>query len=348
MPEDTRSPDSFKPPFPWFGGKKRAASLVWEAFGDVTHYIEPFFGSGGVYFNRPYELGGGGVYRVETVNDIDGFIVNFWRAVHKDPDAVATWCLDPITEIDLNARHRWLCERTRKAEFVAKMQNDPDFYDPKVAGWWAWGLCAWIGSGWCTGTWDAKTNTASEGLKRKMPHIGAGRGILRHTNHLDLEPPDPDPVDRMGVLDYLRALSLRLRYTRICCGDWKRIVTTGALCHWVQSEDHRTGIFLDPPYNDGTDSDELYAGGGRKGIAAAAAEWAFQNGNHPRLRIVLCGYEGDHVPPAGWRELERIEWGGYSNHGKSVNDNRKKERLWLSPGCLGGVPKTASFWDKEE
>jgi hypothetical protein len=27
--------------------------------------------------------------------------------------------------------------------------SDPDFFDPKVAGWWVWGQCLWIGSGWC-------------------------------------------------------------------------------------------------------------------------------------------------------------------------------------------------------
>jgi site-specific DNA-adenine methylase len=32
-------------PFPWFGGKSRIAHLVWERFGDVAHYIEPFAGS---------------------------------------------------------------------------------------------------------------------------------------------------------------------------------------------------------------------------------------------------------------------------------------------------------------
>jgi hypothetical protein len=27
--------------------------------------------------------------------------------------------------------------------------SDPDYFDPKVAGWWVWGQCLWIGSGWC-------------------------------------------------------------------------------------------------------------------------------------------------------------------------------------------------------
>ena len=34
-----------KSPFPWFGGKSKVAEIVWERFGDVQNYVEPFFGS---------------------------------------------------------------------------------------------------------------------------------------------------------------------------------------------------------------------------------------------------------------------------------------------------------------
>jgi site-specific DNA-adenine methylase len=37
-----------KAPFPWFGGKSRVADIVWDRFGDVANYVEPFFGSGAV------------------------------------------------------------------------------------------------------------------------------------------------------------------------------------------------------------------------------------------------------------------------------------------------------------
>ena len=47
-------------PFPWFGGKSRVAPLVWDRFGDVPNYVEPFFGSGAVLlgygFTTPSEL----------------------------------------------------------------------------------------------------------------------------------------------------------------------------------------------------------------------------------------------------------------------------------------------------
>ena len=40
-------------PFPYFGGKSRIAHLVWERFGDVPNYVEPFAGSLAVLLGRP-------------------------------------------------------------------------------------------------------------------------------------------------------------------------------------------------------------------------------------------------------------------------------------------------------
>ena len=39
-------------PFPYFGGKARAAPEVWRRFGDVKNYVEPFFGGGAVLLDR--------------------------------------------------------------------------------------------------------------------------------------------------------------------------------------------------------------------------------------------------------------------------------------------------------
>ena len=71
-------------PFPWFGGKSRVGPLVWERFGDVANYVEPFAGSLAVLLARPVGWEGS-----ETVNDKDGFVANFWRALQADPDGVA-------------------------------------------------------------------------------------------------------------------------------------------------------------------------------------------------------------------------------------------------------------------
>lgn len=174
-------------PFPWFGGKSRVADVVWERFGDVRNYVEPFFGSGAVLLGRAC-----GARGTETVNDLDGFVANFWRAVALDPAAVWRWADSPVNEADLHARHVWLIQQMDDG-FTDRLMGDPDFHDAKIAGWWVWGICAWIGSGWCSGDgpwWpdaDGKlaNGEAGRGVNRQMPHLGnAGQGVNRKMPHL--------------------------------------------------------------------------------------------------------------------------------------------------------------------
>ena len=81
-----------KAPFPWMGGKSRVSDLVWDRFGNVPNYCEPFFGSGAVLLNRPHDPG------VETVNDLDCMVANFWRALQHDPEGVAAAADWPVNE----------------------------------------------------------------------------------------------------------------------------------------------------------------------------------------------------------------------------------------------------------
>src|SRR3990167_1351591 len=193
---------SLDAPFPWFGGKRKVASLVWERFGDVKNYIEPFFGSGAVLLGRPEPTGN------ETVNDFDGFIANFWRAIKLSPEKTAEYADHPVNENDLHARHSWLLSQT---DLVPKLEGDPDFHDPKIAGYWAWGICCWIGSGFCSGRgpWVVDTN-------RKLVHLGDnGQGVNRKLVHLG---DNGKGVNRLTP--WFSALSERLKRVRVCSGDW--------------------------------------------------------------------------------------------------------------------------------
>lgn len=158
-------------PFPWFGGKSRVAHLVWAAFGDVQNYVEPFAGSLAVLLGRPTAP------RIETVNDLDCYVANFWRAVHLAPEEVAYWADWPVNEIDLHARHRWLVDQ---AEFREKMRGDPEYFDARVAGWWVWGICQWIGGGWCAeSNWNpgvvrSRGNRTADEKRRPDLHTSAG------------------------------------------------------------------------------------------------------------------------------------------------------------------------------
>jgi DNA adenine methylase len=47
-----------------------------------TTYLEPYFGSGAVFFSKPPA-------QLETINDIDGDVVNLFRVIRDRPDELA-------------------------------------------------------------------------------------------------------------------------------------------------------------------------------------------------------------------------------------------------------------------
>ncbi len=301
------------------------APLIWQHMGDVDNYIEPFMGSLAVLLGRP------GEHRrmAETVNDKDNYLANFWRAVQAAPDEVARWADWPVNETDLTARHLWLVNEGR--ERIANLEADPAAYDAKVAGWWLWGICIWIGSGWCSGDgpWvnvggqlskRPHLGNAGQGVNRQRPHLGdAGQGVNRQRLHLG---------DAGQIHGYMAALSERLRRVRVTCGDWQRVVTTGALSYGAS-----VGVFLDPPYAADTGRDmSLY--NHETDVSAAVRQWAIANGDNPRYRIALCGYDGEHTMPESWHEVGWSARAAYKSSRGDQNGNRHRERIWFSPHCL--------------
>lgn len=58
-------------------------------------------------------------------------------------------------------------------------------------------------------------------------------------------------------------------------------------------------------------------------------------GGDPRLRIALCGYQGEHEMPAEWSVFELTPYGGMGNQSNGRGRaNKARERIWFSPGCL--------------
>jgi DNA adenine methylase len=301
-----------KAPFPWFGGKSRVSSLVWDRFGNVTNYVEPFFGSGAVLLGRPHAPS------TETVNDLDCMVANFWRALSHSPDEVALHADNPVNEADQHARHVWLCSQ---AEFRERMKTDPEYYDVKIAGWWVWGQCCWIGSGWCSDGGERSRqiphlSAGGRGINRKLPHLGnGGLGINRQL---------------VNIQDYMQQLAERLRRVRVCCGDWSRVCSPAVTIHHGT-----TGIFMDPPYSDEANRDSDIYSCDSGDVAHAVRKWAIELGSDPLARIALCGYEGEHEMPESW---ECVAWkapGGYGSQGNERGrENAGRERIWFSPYCL--------------
>ena len=162
-----------KAPFPYAGGKSQAAPAVWAALGDVEHYCEPFFGTGAVLLNRPHKCNR--TYFSETVNDLDGLLVNAWRGIQLQPQETAEAASWPVSEADLHARHIALV-KWRANNDLEHLCGDPLWCDPVMAGWWLWGCCCWIGGQWCSGT-GAWTVDAETGRIVKQPK--SGRGVAR-------------------------------------------------------------------------------------------------------------------------------------------------------------------------
>lgn len=63
------------------GSKWRLAEWIVSLMPPHKSYLEPFFGSGAVFFNKPRS-------RIETINDMDGEIVNLFRVVRDMPEAL--------------------------------------------------------------------------------------------------------------------------------------------------------------------------------------------------------------------------------------------------------------------
>ncbi len=291
--------EALKAPFPYFGGKRRIANIVWQRFGEVRQYIEPFCGSSAVLLAAPHTA------KLETVNDVSFYIANFWRCVKHTPDAVAEYAKYPISHVDLDARHVWLTDPERTLSLRVKLA-DPDWPgDAKIAGWWVWGVCAWVSRGWCIGAVSPRVATVTvESVIPILTQVGQG---------IQTVPWAEDPTR------WLSALSARLRHVRITHGDWTRCMNTSY-------GKGSTAIFFDPPYK----SFE-YVYSKNKSIANDVEAWCRANGHD--ARIALCGHAGDYDLP-GW---DVFQWS------RSSGGPDTKEAIWFSPTCLPPAPETGDL-----
>jgi DNA adenine methylase len=74
-----------KPPLVYFGGKSVIADRIVNLLPPHQHYVEPFAGSLAVLLAKPRSI-------METVNDLDGDLVHFWRMLRERPDDLIRAC----------------------------------------------------------------------------------------------------------------------------------------------------------------------------------------------------------------------------------------------------------------
>ena len=71
-----------KPVLKYPGAKNRLAEWIVSHIPEHTVYLEPYFGSGAVFFNKPR-------CHIETVNDLHNEVVNFFEVVRDDGDKLS-------------------------------------------------------------------------------------------------------------------------------------------------------------------------------------------------------------------------------------------------------------------
>jgi len=290
---------SLKSGLVYFGGKSIISKSIWEKIGYVENYVEPFCGSIAVLLSNPNPP------KIETINDKDCLVTNFWRSIKYNPKETFNFAEAPPNEIDLHAKQKYITNFVDD-NFINNMESNPEFYNPKIAGWWAWGLCCSIGNNWMQ----------KKGLSA-MPHLStAGQGI----NGLNYD------IEKQFLL-----LSERLKRTRIVTGDWKKICTPSITYKSCGvSKNGISFVFLDPPYNM-ENRTKVYKNDSN--VFKEVEQWAIAHQIYPDLKIAICGYSGDY----SLNDWEKLEWkanGGFSSLGDNQGkENAKKECIWFSPSC---------------
>jgi DNA adenine methylase len=337
-----------KAPFPYFGGKSKVADTVWNFLGKTNFYVEPFFGSGAVLFANPYSG------MEEIVNDADYYLANVWRAIKHKPQETFDYADNPINHADLHARRNFLLREWQ--EIKSNIIKDPEWCNPKHAGYWIYGQSCWIGSGFIPSDNETKqiaddtlgqipTITvrcnfpAQEKPLGRVPTLDHAKGVNTHTA----------PIGKIPCIDHIRGVSThnengrdmrvifqnlsdRLKNVRVVCGDWTRVLGG----NWKTAKDKTCSIFFDPPY-DTTSSTEFYANND-KSVTHDVRQWCVENGDNPSYRIVLAGYDEHNILEShGWSQHKWTANGGYQKN--KQEGNRFKETLWLSPHCVKETPK---------
>ncbi len=320
--EEQRVTDpKLRAPFTYFGGKSRVADEIWRRFdaSEVRLFIEPFFGSGATTLARP-----GGAHGTEIANDMDGYVLNFWRSVQQYPEVVARYCNGLVHELELEARHKWLVEHRRKARLATKLRSDTAWCHPKLAGWWLWGHNAWIGGGFCAGEYFGAGDPRNKGsgVEPKNPEHGGKRPTAKPYGIM-CRP----PAERLA---WVKALATRLDRVRFLCGDWTRPITTAVKSKCV------TAILFDPPYSaEAGRAKEIY-NCEDLAVAHRVRKWCIEHDRLKHLRMALCGYDGEHneLEQRGWKKFAWRASGGFGVIAKGPGyTNREKERIWFSPYC---------------
>jgi len=292
--------------FPYIGGKYSVAPEINRRFGNIDTRIDAFTGSSSWILASP-------PVRYEIVNDLDGYVVNYLRAVKYAPEELARHLDFPRAELELIAYHHYT--RDRLPELVARLGGDPDYYDPVLAARWAYVMAHSLMHEYKrAGSWLVR-----DGRLRYERGTGRIRGSMT-SRHLLLT----RLLKERRVFEYITSLNERLRCVQVWWNDFEVVVEKAD-----RSEFGVVGVLLDPPYPRHLRDYDYNTDGAD--VWHRAARWAVANGDNPKLRIAVCGYgdaESDALFPQTWA---RFVW-----RRSGIGRYKDRECIWFSPHCGGG------------
>lgn len=137
--------------FKYPGSKWSIASWIIDHFPQHHSYLEPFFGSGAVLFTKQRSP-------IETVNDLDGDVVNLFDWIRKDPERLAQeiYWTPYARQVYDNAAAAYRTETDsfrRAVYFLTKMMMGHGFRTNEIKVGWKNDIqgreAAYAAKGWC-------------------------------------------------------------------------------------------------------------------------------------------------------------------------------------------------------
>jgi DNA adenine methylase len=171
-----------KPPFAYYGGKVGMAQRIIALMPTHKTYIEPFFGSGAVFFAKPPA-------RHEIINDLNGNVVTFFRVLRERPAELAEACaLTPYARAEYEASDLGedMDDLERARRFWVRVNQSFAKSDGTQTGWSVTSSCS-----------KAPPKTTQTRIKRF-------RAVADRLAGVSIEQCDaPDLISRLAVADSL-------------------------------------------------------------------------------------------------------------------------------------------------
>ena len=284
-----------KPLFCYFGGKRRIANEVWKRLGKPDLYIEPFLGGGAVFFAKPEEYKGG----FDLLNDSDGLIINFYRAVRVLGDELFSMTQIPTSECDLMANLNEF--RKEKKDLIENLCKDNVYYDLDLAIMFFYNIYKSVA---LCGISESSTRKSVKPTVKRYKF--KDRGVLFEKCK---------EIFKNAILD---------------SSDWKNIIRKAIEVD--KKIDLRRCFFLDPPYRTSNIDKSLY----NKFDPVFPDIINFCLENELKYPIAICGIDGDY--PELDKTWEKLLWEsnmGLKSFRKKDESViiRKKAVVYFSPAC---------------